>query len=145
MSAGLDFWHWLILGGILLLLELLTGGGFLFWIGIAAAVIGVVLWLIPTISFPVQLILFALSALAACISWWVYLRKNPQQNDQPALNRRSEQYIGRILVLESAIENGRGRVKIGDSLWRVSGNDLPVGTRVKVLAVDGVILLVEKA
>jgi membrane protein implicated in regulation of membrane protease activity len=49
----------------------------------------------------------------------------------------------RQFVLHEAIHEGRGKVKAGDSLWLVSGPDLPAGTRVRVTGQDGVILKVE--
>lgn len=136
--------HWFSLGFLLLLLELVTGGGFLLWMGLAALVIGIVTVVFPLLSLPIQLIGFALAALAASVIWWCYWVKNFAQSDQPRLNRRSEQYVGRILTLKTDIINGRGKVKIGDTLWRVQGDDMPAGTKVKVISAEGVLLHVKK-
>jgi hypothetical protein len=54
-------------------------------------------------------------------------------------------YIGRTYFLDQAIENGRGKVRIDDTLWSVEGPDLPAGARVTVKEVRGLTLLVEKA
>ncbi len=43
------------------------------------------------------------------------------------------------------IREGRGRIRLDDTLWRVSGPDLPVGARVKVVASNGRDLTVEAA
>ncbi|HMM65109.1 MAG TPA: NfeD family protein, partial [Mesorhizobium sp.] len=43
-----------------------------------------------------------------------------------------EQLIGRTATLAEPIREGRGRIQLGDTLWRVSGPDLPAGTRVRV-------------
>ncbi len=141
----LTFWQWLIFSGVLLILELLTGGGFLLWVGISAAAVGLVLFFMPTISWALQLVLFAVLALMTCIVWWQYLKKNPSQTDKPYLNQRGSQYIGKVYTLETAIDNGVGRVTIGDSSWRVEGNDVAAGARVRVTGVSGVTLLVEPA
>lgn len=142
---GLEsYWYWLILAALLLIQELITGGGFLLWVGIAAAVTACLLWLFPSIIWPVQLLIFGITAVLACVLWWRHLRQNPESTDQPGLNRRSEQYIGRVFMLETAIINGRGKVKIGDSLWRVTGSDMAKGERVKVVAAEGVLLHVEQ-
>lgn len=140
----ITFWHWLILGGVFLIIELTTCSGFLLWIGIASFLVAILVFFIPDMIWPWQLLWFAFLSLVSCLCWWRYLRNFNEKNDQPALNQRSEQYIGRVLTLESAIENGRGRVKVGDTLWRVVGEDMPEGTRVKVVRVEGVLLHVEK-
>jgi membrane protein implicated in regulation of membrane protease activity len=62
---------------------------------------------------------------------------------ETTLNRRGEQFVGRVFVLAEPIENGRGAIHAGDSLWRVSGSDRPVGTRVRVTGSDGALLSVE--
>jgi membrane protein implicated in regulation of membrane protease activity len=40
--------------------------------------------------------------------------------------------IGRTATLAEPISNGRGRIRLGDTLWRVSGPDLPAGAQVRV-------------
>lgn len=139
----LTHWHWYGMGLFFLLMELLGGGGFLLWIGISAAVVGTVLYLFPQMSWAWQWTIFGIFTIVAAVSWWFYLQKKPIQTDIPTLNRRSEQYIGREFFLEEAIVNGRGRLRVEDGLWRVSGQDLPKGTKVRVIGVDGVILKVE--
>ncbi|MDF1530326.1 MAG: NfeD family protein, partial [Sedimenticola sp.] len=71
-----------------------------------------------------------------------YLVKNPTKSDQPRLNRRGEQYIGRIFTLSEPMVNGQGKIKVDDSIWKISGADCPAGARVKVVDVDGVVLKV---
>jgi len=53
--------------------------------------------------------------------------------------------IGQVHALHTAIENGRGKIKIGDSLWSVRGPDMPAGERVRILAVQDLVLEVEAA
>jgi membrane protein implicated in regulation of membrane protease activity len=64
-------------------------------------------------------------------------------SDHPVLNRRGEQYVGRQFTLEQPIVNGRGSVKVDDTVWRVAGPDLPAGARFTVRGADGATLLVE--
>src|SRR5437868_10703999 len=61
------------------------------------------------------------------------------------LNLRNNQYIGRVFELSEPIVNGRGKIKSGDTFWTVSGLDLPVGSKVKVIGADGIILKVERS
>ena len=140
-----DFWHWWILALVLIIVEVLVPGTFFLWMGVAALVLGVLAWLLPGMSWELQLMLFALLSLVAIVGWRAWQRRHPEVTDQPALNRRGEQYIGRVFELDTAIENGYGKVRVGDSLWRVRGDDAPAGQRVRVKATDGVILVVEPA
>jgi inner membrane protein len=65
--------------------------------------------------------------------------------DQPDLNIRAQQYVGRMVVVEQAIQNGRGKVRVGDTLWQAEGLDAPAGSRVKITATNGNVLVVERA
>jgi membrane protein implicated in regulation of membrane protease activity len=138
-----DFWHWWILALLLIIAEALLPGTFLLWMGIAALLLGILLWAMPTLSLEVQLALFAILSLVSIVGWRLWQRKHPDKSDQPALNRRGEQYIGQVFVLAAPMENGFGKVRVGDSLWRVQGDDAAAGTRVRVTGVDGAVLVVE--
>ena len=138
-----DFWHWWILALALIIAETVLPGSFLLWMGMSALVLGLLAWLIPGMSWETQVMLFAVLSLVSIVGWRMWQRRHPDVSDQPTLNRRGEQYIGRVFVLETPIENGFGKVRVGDSLWRVKGADAPAGRRVKVADVDGVVLVVE--
>jgi membrane protein implicated in regulation of membrane protease activity len=81
--------------------------------------------------------------LADVLIDFVWAHPSISKSDQPDLNRRAEQLIGRVLLLEEAIEGGRGKVRVGDTLWLAEGADLPTGTRVKVTSVRRDALQVE--
>lgn len=140
---GLDYWHWFIFAGVLLIFEVVTGGGFMLWIGISAGVVGVVMVVLPHTVWSYQFIIFAIAALVSCILWRNHLVKHPIETDKPNLNKRGAQNVGRVFTLDEAIVNNVGKVKIGDSPWRVMGDDMPVGTQVRVVGIDGVTLIVE--
>jgi inner membrane protein len=72
-----------------------------------------------------------------------FLGNDEAPTDQPALNRRTDQLLGRVVVLQSAIERGSGRVQIADAYWTVSGADLPAGASVRIVGADGMTLMVE--
>lgn len=144
-SEHIVFWHWWILAGLLLILEL-TAPAFLFlWLGIAAAAVGLILLVFPSIGLETQLVLFAVASIASVLAWRKYRETRPVTSDQPNLNRRGHQYIGRVFSLSSPIANGVGKVTVDDSTWKVKGPDLPAGTHIKVIGVEGVILKVEAA
>ena len=139
------FWHWWILAGILLILELTAPAFFFLWLGIAAAAVGMILLVFPNIPLETQLVLFSIASVVAIIAWKKYRESRPITTDQPNLNRRGHQYIGRVLTLTEPIVNGDGKVTVDDSTWRVKGSDLDAGTAIRVTGVDGVIFEVEAA
>jgi len=133
---------WACLSLALISAEVLAPGVFLLWLGIAAAVVFGVVLLVPGIPVLWQALGFIVLSFASIAVYRKHFRQDAERNDQPLLNRRAEHFIGKNYVLESAIVNGSGRLKIGDAFWTVSGEDLPVGTRVRVVQSDGMVLTV---
>ena len=87
------------------------------------------LWLWPGLGADYQVLLFAGLAVASVLGWRRWQRAHPAQSDQPNLNRRGAQYVGRHAALLEPIANGRGRIRLGDASWAVTGPDLPGGRR----------------
>ncbi len=86
-----------------------------------------------------------LSIVSVLIGRRVFPTTGTADTDQPLLNQRERQLVGRTATLEEPIVEGRGRIRLGDTLWRVSGPDLPVGARVRVIAAENGELAVEPA
>ena len=139
------FWHWWILAGMLLILELTSPVFFFLWLGFSAAAVGLLLLVFPNIPIEAQLVLFGILSVVAVLAWRHYREQHPPVSDQPLLNQRGQQYTGRVFTLDNAIVNGVGKIEVDDSTWRVKGPDLPAGTHVRVTGVDGVIFIVESA
>lgn len=135
---------WWILALLLIAGEVLLPGYFLLWIGIAAAAMGVLVWLLPPLGLLLQAVLFALLAFAACVLYARLLRPRLERREPGSerLNRRGEQMIGQRYELVEPIVNGRGKARVGDGQWLVSGPDLPLGATVEVMAVEGTTLQV---
>ena len=142
LFVNLGAWNWLILAGLFLVLELLVPGIFLIWFGIAAGIVGA-LALVFDVAWQWQLVLFALLSLMAVVIARKFFRADDEQSERPLLNRRAQQHVGKSYLVADAIENGRGKVKIGDTLWRAEGPDAAQGARVKVTSADGATLMVE--
>lgn len=136
-------WHWFILACALFIIEILIGTEFLLWLGIATSISALVAYLFPELSIPVQLSLYAFFIVASLITWKKIARPG-QKTDQPNLNQRNKQYVGRIFELVEPIKNGVGKVIVDDTQWKVSGDDAPKGSSVKVTGTNGTILIVEK-
>ncbi|WP_339513937.1 NfeD family protein [Pseudomonas sp. RL_15y_Pfl2_60] len=139
----LSFWDWLALGTLLLILEVFGAGGYLLWIGVAAAGVGIITYVVPTLPWALQFVLFAVFSVLSAVLWWKRQRTAGKVSDQPGLNDRGSELLGRQFTLHEAINSGRGKIKAGDTLWLVSGPDLPAGSAVRVTGQDGVLLLVE--
>ncbi|XQE66898.1 NfeD family protein [Pseudomonas sp. P3C3] len=139
----LSFWDWLAFGTILLILEVFGAGGYLLWIGLAAAAVGLLTYLLPDLPWAWQFFAFALLSLLTAVFWWRRQRSAAKPSDVPGLNRRGSEFIGRTFVLHEAIVGGRGKIRAGDTLWLVTGPELPVGHEVRVIGQDGVLLKVE--
>jgi membrane protein implicated in regulation of membrane protease activity len=139
-------WFWWAMAVGLLALEALLPGTFMLWLGFAALGTGVVHFVVPGLTPVAQWFVFALLSLVAVAIGWQYKRRNPPTvSEQPLLNKRADQLVGRVFPLDTAIVDGRGRIKIGDAFWTAQGGDLPAGTRVRVVAVDGMLLTVAAA
>lgn len=137
---------WWIIALLLIGGEVIAPGFFLLWVGIAAAAMGFVLWVFPGLGILAQALIFSALAFASCMLWWRWLRPRMARNDDPAaanLSRRGAQMIGRRYVLVEAIVNGRGKARVGDTLWLVEGEEAPVGTEVEVTGIDGATLKVQ--
>jgi membrane protein implicated in regulation of membrane protease activity len=136
---------WACLSLLLIAAEVMAPGVFMLWLGLAAGVVFAVVLLVPGIPTPLQALAFIVLSFAFIAVYRKYFRKLDEQTDQPLLNRRAEQFVGKVFVLESAIVNGSGRIKVGDALWTVTGPELPAGTRVRVDAADSMVLSVSPA
>ena len=137
------FWHWWVLAVFMLVVELLSPGFFFLWMAISGFVTGSIVLLMSSISLDVQILIFSVLSIASILIWKVYVKKHPIVTDNPLLNKRSAQYIGRVFTLIEPIENGHGKIKVDDSIWKVRGEECGVGTKVKVVGADGVLLDVE--
>ena len=145
MFSTLGTWNWLIFGFILMALELLAPGVFMFWLGLAALMVGLLSFAINP-SWQTQLLMFAIFAIAAVPAWRYFARSSGSSNQgSPFLNNRTKALVGREFTLEKPIVDGSGTVRIDDTIWRVAGPDAPAGSRVRVVQADGASLTVAVA
>lgn len=140
--VGLGPWNWFVLAVVLFVLETIVPGVHFLWFGVAASVAGTVA-VTTTIAWQWQVLIFALSSLATVFWLRTIVRGDKLESDEPLLNERGNQYVGRIVVVEEAIQGGRGKVRVGDTLWPVEGPDMVAGTRAKVTGARGTVLVVE--
>jgi len=134
-------WWWLLGAALLGIFEIFLPGVFLIWMAAAAAVTGIAVAFLP-LSLPIQLVLFAMLAMAAVFAGRRHYDRNPVPSSDPMLNDRTARLIGQKVTVVKAIENGEGRVKVGDSVWAATGPDADEGSRVVVTGADGICLKV---
>lgn len=139
----IEFWYWLIAAVVMIILEMVLPAAYFLWMGISAFVVGLLLYAMPDMHLLVQIVIFSALSVITLVLYKRYQRANPIVNDEPSLNRRGEQYIGRLFTLDVAIVNGVGKVKVDDSTWKVKGSDMPAGMKVRVVSVDGTVFNVE--
>jgi len=133
---------------ILLVAEILLPGNFLVWVGIAGVITGGISLLLWETSWWVWEFQWLTFAVLSAISVFVgrrWLIRSDASSEEPTLNDRGASLIGRTADLIDPIANGHGRVKIGDTIWMVTGPDLPAGAKVKVTGSHGSGLIVEAA
>ena len=135
------WWHWCVAGLMFIVLEMLLPGVFFLWIGLGAILTGAIAGLAGIVSWETQCLIFVPLAFISLFLGRKYIRKAAPA-EEATLNRRLASYIGRKAEVVQPIVNGKGRIRLGDTLWIVQGEDCPAGTMVTVTAVDGSELLV---
>jgi len=138
-------WLWAILGLLLIGGEVLAPGVFLIWLGLAALVTGAVVGL-TGMGWQAAMLVFAVLAVICVLIGRLLTRRRGEEPDAATgLNDRGRQLIGKVFRLEATMTGGEGRIRVGDSSWRVIGPELLAGTEIKVVRVEGATLVVEKA
>lgn len=142
LFAGFGPWNWFIVAVALFTLEMIVPGVHFLWFGMAAIATGAVA-LATGITWPFQLLAFG--AFAVATVFWVrrFVRPDVAVSDLPDLNARGQSYVGRSVLVEVPIENGRGKVRVGDTVWSAEGPDAPVGALVRVTGSRGTVLTVD--
>jgi len=140
-----DVVSWAAIALLLFAAEAMAPGAFMLWMGFAATVVFVGVLLIDGVPVLAQVAAFILLSFVSIQIYRRWFRRNEPQSDRPHLNQRANTLVGHVVKLDQAIVNGRGRVQIADAFWVVEGADLPAGTAVRVVAVDGMTLKVKEA
>lgn len=135
-------WSWILFGVVLLVLEIFVSGTVLLWFGVAALIVGAATLYVAPI-WEIQVLAWAaLSALLLLIGRRVF--RKAADSEDPLINERAHRYTGRAFTLAQPIVEAQGTLRIDDTVWRITGPDLPAGTVVKVIGADGSVLKVER-
>ncbi len=142
----LTFWHWFIFGGVLLIVEMMVPSTLFLWPGVSALIVGLLKLVVPALTWPVAISVWAILSVVTVVGWTKYRKAHPAPVADSGLNQRGQQYVGQVYTLTKPLENGKGEIKAGDTVWAVTGSDtLPAGVNVRVTGADGARLTVEKA
>ncbi len=142
---GLGPWSWIIGGLVLMTIELLAPGLFFIWLGLAALATGICVAALG-LGWAQAGILFCVFAVGSVLAGRALMRrKDREPRSATSLNALARDLIGKVVLLDQAITQGQGRVRIGDGVWRALGEDMPSGQRVRIVALEGTALLVERA
>jgi inner membrane protein len=132
---------WLIAGIIIMALEVFVGGTVILWFGIAALMVGTLLFVGVSLSLPWQWLVFSVVSLVSVIVWRMVVKRfEKPEMEHAKLSRRGEHYIGKVFTVVEPIQSGFGKIKIEDTLWRVRGADMPAGAKVRVVGIEGATL-----
>jgi hypothetical protein len=145
MGFKIVFWYWWALAAVLMICEMMMPGVVFMFLAIGAAAAGLLLLIASDLSLEMQLVVFAAIAVASAVGLRPFFRGLQKRSDDPNLNARGNSLIGKVVVLDQPILGGRGRMKMGDGSWTVTGPDMVAGAKVRVAAVDGTELRVEPA
>ncbi len=142
LMSELQAWHWALAGIVLMILEIFAPGVFFMWMGLAAGIVAGIVWMVPDLSWQLQVLIFAALSILTVIAGRKLMDAFPSTSEEPNLNRRGEQYIGRTFTLDEPIINGEGKIRVDDTTWKIRGADCEAGNKVTVTGVDGVVFLV---
>lgn len=143
MMDFIEFWHWWVACIVLVILEVFVPGTFFLWMGVSAAVVGGILWLMPSMEWEWQFFLFAILSVISIVLWRIRQRSHPTVTEDPNVNQRTKRYIGRTFTLSEPIIDGVGKIYVDDSQWRVTGPDCEAGKKVKVTSAESTTLIIE--
>ncbi len=150
MDMTLLYWHWIVIGIVLMLAEIFVGSFFILWFGAAAVVIGVVLVVFPGVTTGIQVLSWGLLSTGFAIGWFRFLK--PLSTDKTKAGLSRETLLGEIgQVLSPPNGEKRGTVRfpapvLGSDEWQIISQDsLNPGDRVSVVDVSGNSLIVTKA
>ena len=136
------FWHWLVLAAVFAVIEVAVPAMVCIWFAVAALGTAAIARLAPDLTWEHQALIFAALAIASVAVGRIAFTRIRVRSNGAHLNRRAEAYIGRTFTLERPIVDGRGRLRVDDTMWLVEGPDLPAGTRVQITSVNNTLLRV---
>ena len=142
MSAWI---FWLIVAAVMLIAELMTGILFCLCLCIAALLTVAVSGVLPPIGQGVVFSILSAIFLVIFLVIWANWRKKQTALEKPIVSEIQHHLMGLELRLSAALEP-EAQIRVGDSYWLArseNGQSITVGTKVKVVAIEGTMLVVK--
>jgi membrane protein implicated in regulation of membrane protease activity len=150
MPFEILYWHWIVFGVILMLSEIMLTTFFILWFGVAAILIGVLLFFVPGIGLNWQIFSWTLLSAILAFGWFKYLKPLSVDRTKAGLSREAiVGEVGQVIVVPGTKKRGRLRFPapiLGNDEWMILAREpLAEGDRVRVVDVSGNALVVQKA
>jgi membrane protein implicated in regulation of membrane protease activity len=149
MSFEIEYWHWVVFGVLLMLGEIALTSFFILWFGVAAILVGIILFFAPELSLSWQVFIWTLLSSLLALLWFKYLK--PMSIDRTKAGLSREMIVGEVgQVISTPMDERRGRLRfpapiLGSDEWEIiSAEELREGDRVRVKDVSGNTLVVVK-
>ncbi|MFH1984228.1 MAG: NfeD family protein [Pseudomonadota bacterium] len=149
MDIAVQYWHWLVVGMILIIAEIFVPSFTIFWFGLGGLVVAGLMLLFSGISFTWQLFIWAIASCVFTFLWFKFIR--PRMTDRTTAGVSREAVIGETGQVVQAPEDGRrGKVRftiplLGSEEWPfICDAAVSVGDRVSVSDISGNTLVVKK-
>jgi membrane protein implicated in regulation of membrane protease activity len=149
MNIELLYWHWIVIGIVLMLAEIFIGSFFIFWFGAAAVVVGIALVIAPNIGAVAQLLLWGCLSIGFAFAWFKYLKPLSKDFTKAGLSRESlVGETGQVISVPNGDSKGMLRFPapiLGNDEWLIiSQDELKIGDRASVVDLSGNALIVKK-
>ncbi len=145
----MPYWLWIVAGAALMIVEVFIGSFFVFWIGLAAVLVGLILLLVPQLAIAAQVTIWALLSGLLALGWFKYVKPLARDRTKAGLSR--EALIGQIgQILKPPTGSTRGTIRfpapiLGSDEWQILSEDpLAIGDRAHVVDLSGNALIVRK-
>ncbi len=135
-------WGWWITAAVLILFEILAPGVFFLFFAFAAFIVASIGWAFD-IDWQYELLIFAAIGFGSMFAGRRYFKNERLSFEEHPINDPMAEYIGRVVELHGAVKNGAGEIKLGDSIWVVTGDDAEIGRSVKIIGKNDQKFIVE--
>ncbi len=147
MAFTITWWYWLVLAMLLIAAEMVVPSFTLFWFGLSAALVSLILYLVPSMSPSIQIICWALGSIGFTALWFIYFK--PTMIDRTKAGISKEAVIGETgIVIKIPQDSVRGMVRfalplLGADEWEfICSEECHIGDRVEVVDISGNTLVV---
>ena len=149
MEFKLLYWHWLVLGMILIIAEIFIPSFTVFWFGLGGILVAGIILMLPGLTISWQLFIWAVASCVLTFLWFKYFK--PLMTDRTKAGISKEAILGESgQVVRIPGQDHRGMVRFAVPLLGtdegpfICEQELQTGDRVIVKDISGNTLIVRK-